>query len=78
MLSILDIHFPSEFSCCVTYEDGTYFSGKNLNDIISHIENDFLWRRHCRADIILDNTGEVIMTIRRNRAAFDALREMWK
>lgn len=78
MLSILDIHFPSEVRCHVHYEDDTIFTGKNLNEMIARIENDFLWARHFGADIILDATGEVIMTITHNHAAFDALQEVWR
>lgn len=78
MLSILDINFPSEFRCYVQYEDGSVFYGKNLNKVLAHIENDFLWRRHYKADVVCDSTGEVIMSITCNYAAFNALREMWE
>lgn len=78
MLSILDIHFPSEIRCYVHYEDNTTFTGKNLNEMIARIENDFLWALHFSADIIREETGEVIMTITHNHAAFSALQEAWR
>lgn len=77
MLSILDIHFPSEFRCYVQYDDGSIFYGKNLNELIADVENNFIWHRHHHADIIFEDTGEVIMNITPNYAAIATIAKHW-
>ena len=77
MLSILDINFPSEFRCYVQYEDGSIFYGKNLNELTADVENNFIWHKHHHADIIFEDTGEVIMHITPNYAALATIANHW-